>query len=204
MDVALVARLVNPVTGELLASRAFEMRASTGETIGAGKLVAGLEPGQGAPLFEKPVPLPDVAILDLRFTVFYQSDLGPILGAAINKVIDLAAGAVPFAGDLLGPRLHVKIGNRITEEYGRQSLLLNATSTGEPARTLVLDLPAPESIRGVYVMDATGRTPCKVSPPTVFIEAGESAATVVLVVAVEPPPPPKKVKGRTAKARRRT
>ena len=79
------------------------------------------------------------------------------------------------AEEVLGPRLHVKIGNRITEEYGRQSLLLNAASTGEPARTLVLDLPAPESIRGVYVMDATGRTPCKVSPPTVFIEAGESA-----------------------------
>ena len=199
MEGALVARLVNPVTGELLASRAFELRAAAGETIGAGKLVSGLEPGEGAPLFEKPVPLPDLALLELRFTVFYQSDLGPILGAAVNKVIDLAAGTVPFAGDLLGPRLHVKIGNRITEEYGRQSLLLNAASTGEPERTLALDLPASETIRGVYVMDATGRTPCKVSPPAVFIKAGESAATVVLTVAVEPQPPAKKVKGRTKK-----
>ena len=190
MEVALVARVVNPVTGEVLGARALEFRASAGETVGAGRLVAGLEPGAGAPLFEKPVPLPDLAVLDLRFTVLYQSDLGPILGAAINRVVDL-----------LGPRLHVKIGSRISEEYGRQSLLLNASSTGEPPRTLALDLPAPETVRGVYVMDATGRTPCRVSPPTVFIEAGECAATVVLTVGVEPPPPPKKVKGRPAKAR---
>lgn len=201
MDVALVARLVNPVTGALLASRAFEMRAKAGETIGAGNLVAGLEPGEGAPLFEKPVPLPDVAVLDLRFTVFYQNDLGPILGAAVNRVIDLAAKSVPIAGDLVGPRLHVKIGSRITEEYGRQSLLLNAASTGEPPRTLALDLAAHEAVRGVYVVEATGRTPCRVSSPTVFIEEGECAATVVLVVAVEPTPPAKKVKGRKAKAR---
>jgi hypothetical protein len=195
MDVALVARIVNPVTGEVLATRAFELRASAGETVRAGQLVAGLEPGQGAPLFEKPVPLPDVAVLDLRYTVFYQNDLGPIIGAVINRVIDLAVGKVPFAGDLLGPRLHVKIGSRISEEYGRQSLLLNATVTGEPARTLALDLEAPETVRGVYVVDATGRASARVSPPTTFVEAGERAATVVLVVAVEPPPPPKKVKG---------
>ena len=204
MEVALVARVVNPVTGEVLAARAFELRASAGETVGAGKLVAGLEPGAAAPLFEKPVPLPDLAVLDLRFTVLYQNDLGPILGAAINRVVDLLAKRIPIAGDLLGPRLHVKIGNRISEEYGRQSLLLNASATGEPPRTLALDLSAPEAVRGVYVMDATGRTPCRVSPPTVFIEAGECAATVVLTVGVEPPPPPKKVKGRTAKARART
>ncbi len=201
MDVALVARLVNPVTGELLASRAFEFRASTGETVGAGALVPGLEPGQGAPLFEKPAALPDVAVLDLRFTVFYQNDLGPIVGAAINKVIDLAAGKVPFAGDLLGPRLHVKIGERISEEYGRQSLLLNATSLGEPVRAVALDLEAPETVRGVYLADATGRSPATVSPPTVFIGAGERAATVVLTVAIEPPPPPKRTRARTAKAR---
>lgn len=200
MDVALVARIVNPVTGEVLATRAFELRASAGETVRAGQLVAGLEPGQGAPLFEKPVPLPDVAVLDLRLTVFYQNDLGPIIGAVINRVIDLAVGKVPFAGDLLGPRLHVKIGNRISEEYGRQSLLVNATSTGEPARTLALDLEAAETVRGVYVMDATGRASARVSPPTTFIEAGERAATVVLVVAVEPPPPAKKVKGRASRA----
>jgi hypothetical protein len=96
----------------------------------------------------------------------------------------------------------VKIGNRISEEYGRQSLLLNATSTGEPARTLALDLEAPETVRGVYVIDATGRASARVSPPTTFIEAGERAATVVLVVAVEPLPPPKRVKGRAAKALR--
>ena len=199
MDVALVARLVNPVTGELLASRAFELRASAGESVGAGKLVPGLPPGQGAPLFEKPALLPDVAVLDLRFTVFYQNDLGPIVGAAINRVVDLAASKVPFAGDLLGPRLHVKIGERISEEYGRQSLLLNATSVGEPPRTVALDLEAPETVRGVYLADATGRAPARVSPPTVFIEAGERAATVVLTVAVEPTPPPKKV--RVPKAR---
>jgi hypothetical protein len=199
MDVALVARLVNPVTGQLLASRAFELRASTGETLGAGRLVAGLEPGQGAPLFEKPVPLPDVAVLDLRFTVFYQNDLGPIVGAAINKVVDLAAGRVPFVGELLGPRLHVKIGERISEEYGRQSLLLNAASTVEPARAVALELAAAEAVRGVYLVDATGRAPARVSPPTVFIEAGESAATVVLVVGVEPAPPAKKGKARAAK-----
>ena len=204
MDVALVARLVNPVTGEILAARAFEFRASTGETTGAGKLVAGLEPGQGAPLFEKAVALPDVAVLDLRFTVFYQNDLGPILGAAINRIVDLLARKVPFAGDLVGPRLHVKIGNRITEEYGRQSLLLNATQSGEPVRALALDLEAPEMIRGVYMMDATGRSPAKVSPPTVFIEAGESAATVVLTVGVEPLPPVKKAKGRAAKTKGKT
>lgn len=201
MDVALVARLLNPVTGEILAARAFEFRATTGETIGAGKLVGGLEPGQGAPLFEKPAALPDVAVLDLRFTVLYQNDLGPILGAAINKVVDLVVGKVPFAGDLLGPRLHVKIGDRISEEYGRQSLLLNATSTGEPVRALALELEAPEMVRGVYLMDATGRSAAKVSPPTVFIEAGETAATVVLTVGIEPPAPAKKGKGRTAKAR---
>ena len=202
MDVALVARLVNPVTGEVLATRAFELRASAGETIGAGMLVAGLEPGQGAPLFEKPVPLPDVAVLDLRFTVFYQNDLGPIIGAVINRVIDLAVGKVPFAGDLLGPRLHVKIGNRISEEYGRQNLLLNASAMGEPSRALALDLRAPETIRGVYIVDATGSASARVSPPTTFIEEGECAATVVLVVAVEPPPPPKKVKGRTVRRAR--
>ena len=201
MDLALVARLVNPVTGELLASRAFEFRAGAGEAIGAGKLVPGLEPGSGAPLFEKPAALPDVAVLDFRFTVFYQNDLGPIVGAAINEVVDLAASKVPIAGRLLGPRLHVKIGERISEEYGRQSLLLNATSIGEPARALALDLEAPETVRGVYLKDATGRTPARVSPPTVFIEAGESAATVVLTVAIEPPPPPKKTKARTAKGR---
>lgn len=201
MDVALVARVVNPVTGELLAARAFELRASTGEKVAAGALVAGLEEGAPAPLFEKPVPLPDVAVLDLRFTVLYQNDLGPILGAAINRVVDLFARKVPFAGDLLGPRLHVKIGDRISEEYGRQTLLLNATSTGEPARTLALELQAPETVRGVYLVDATGRSPAKASRPTVFIEAGESAATVVLTVGIEPPPPPKKVKGRAAKAR---
>ena len=38
-------------------------------------------------------------------------------------------------------------------------------------------------------MDATGRAPARVSPPTVFIEAGESAATVVLTIAVEPAAP---------------
>lgn len=202
MDVALVARLLNPVTGELLAARAFEFRAATGETVGAGKLVAGLEPGTGAPLFEKPVALPDVVILDLRFTVLYQNDLGPILGAAINRIVDLVAGKVPIAGDLLGPRLHVKIGERISEEYGRQNLLLNATSTGEPVRALALELEAPEAVRGVYLVDATGRSSAKVSPPTVFIEAGETAATVVLTVGVEPLPPPKakKVKGSTVKA----
>ena len=201
MDVALVARLVNPVTGELLASRAFAFRAAAGETVGAGSLVAGLEPGHGAPLFEKPAALPDVAVLDLRFTVFYQNDLGPIVGAAINRVVDLAAAKVPFAGDLLGPRLHVKIGERISEEYGRQSLLLNAASTGEPARTLALDLDSPETVRGVYLVDATGRAPARVSAPTVFIEAGERAATAVLTVGVEPPPPPKKVRVRTARPR---
>ncbi len=201
MDVALVARLLNPVTGEVLAARAFEFRATTGETVGAGKLVAGLEPGQGAPLFEKPVALPDVAVLDLRFTVLYQNDLGPILGAAINRIVDLLASKVPIAGDLLGPRLHVKIGNRISEEYGRESLLLNATATGEPVRALVLELEAPEAVRGVYLMDATGRSPAKVSPPTVFIEAGETAATVVLTVGVEPPAPVKKARARAAKAR---
>lgn len=200
MDVALVARLVNPVTGELLASRAFALRAAAGETVGAGKLVPGLDPGQGAPLFEKPALLPDVAVLDLRFTVFYQNDLGPIVGAAINKVVDLAASKLPFVGDLLGPRLHVKIGERISEEYGRQSLLLNATSTGEPPRALALDLEAPETVRGVYMADATGRAPARVSPPTVFIEAGESAATVVLTVAVEPAPAPRKVKAPTTKS----
>jgi hypothetical protein len=121
----------------------------------------------------------------------------------INKIVDLAADKVPFAGDLLGPRLHVKIGDRISEEYGRQSLLLNATSTGEPVRALALELEAPEAIRGVYMMEATGRSPARVSPPTVFIEAGESAATVVLTVGVEPPPPPKKTKGRAAKVRAR-
>lgn len=188
MDVGLVARLVNPLTGELLASRVFEFRASAGETARAGELVAGLEPGAGAPVFEKPAALPDVAVLDLRFTVFYQNGLGPILGAAINEIVDLFAAKVPFAGDLLGPRLHVKIGERISEEYGRQSLLLNATSTGEPERTMALDLAAPETIRGVYLLDATGRSPAKVSPPTVFIEAGESAATVVLTLAVEATP----------------
>lgn len=205
MDVALVARLVNPVTGEVLGARAFEFRASAGETVGAGKFVAGLGPGEGAPLFEKPVPLPDVAILDLRFTVFYQNDLGPIIGAVINRVIDLAVGKVPFAGDLLGPRLHVKIGDRISEEYGRQSLLLNAPPAGEPVRALALELDAPETVRGVYLVEATGRTAAKVSPPTVFIEAGEIAATVVLVVGVEPAPPKKgatkvvRPAGRTAK-----
>ena len=95
----------------------------------------------------------------------------------------------------------MKIGNRITEEYGRQSLLVNATSMGEPVRALAIELEAPEMIRGVYLMDATGRTACRVSPPTIFIEAGETAATVVLTVGVEPPPPAKKVKGRTAKGR---
>lgn len=207
MDVALVARLLNPLTGEVLAARAFEFRTAIGETAGAGRLVAGLEPGHGAPLFEKPVALPDVAVLDLRFTVFYQNDLGPILGAAINRIVDFAAGKVPFAGDLLGPRLHVKIGERISEEYGRQSLLLNASSTGEPARALALELEAPEAVRGVYLMEATGRSPARVSPPTVFIEAGESAATVVLTVGIEPPPPAKKAKqakGRTAKPKTMT
>lgn len=205
MDVALVARLVNPVTGELLAARAFGFRASAGETVGAGKLVAGLEPGEGAPLFEKPVPLPDVAVLDLRLTVLYQNDLGPILGAVINKVVDLLASKVPIAGELVGPRLHVKIGDRISEEYGRQSLLLNAPPAGEPVRAIALELDAPETVRGVYVMEATGRTAAKVSPPTVFIEAGEIAATVVLVVGVEPAPPKKaatkavRPAGRTAK-----
>lgn len=188
MDVALVARLVNPVTGEVLAARAVEFRAGTGETIGAGKLVAGLEPGEGAPLFEKPAALPDVAVLDLRFTVLYQNDLGPVLGAAINRIVDLFAKKVPIAGDLLGPRLHVKIGNRISEEYGRQSLLVNATATGEPVRTFALELEAAETVRGVYVVDATGRTPCRVSPPTVFIEEGEIAATVVLTIGVSPMP----------------
>lgn len=200
MDVALVARLVNPVTGEVLAARAFEFRASTGETTGAGKLVAGLAPGQGAPLFEKPVMLPDVAILDLRFTVLYQNDLGPILGAAVNRIVDLVAGKVPIAGDLLGPRLHVKIGSRISEEYGRQSLLLNAPAAGEPVRALALELEAAEAVRGVYLVDATGRSGAKVSPPTVFIEAGESAATVVLTVGVEPPAPPKKAPASAKKA----
>ncbi len=200
MDVALVARLLNPVTGEVLAARAFEFRAATGETVGAGKLISGLEPGQGALLFEKPVALPDVAVLDLRFTVFYQNDLGPILGAAINKIVDLLASKVPIAGDLLGPRLHVKIGDRISEEYGRQSLLLNATSTGEPVRALALELEAPEAVRGVYLMEATGRSPAKVSPPTVFVEAGETAATVVLTVGVEPLPPAKKAKRPAAKS----
>lgn len=201
MEVALLARLVNPVTGDLLAARALPMRASAGETIGAGMLVAGLEPGEGAPLFEKPVALPDVALLDLRFAVLYQNDLGPVLGAVINKVVDLFARRVPLAGDLIGPRLHVKIGERISEEYGRQSLLLNAATTGEPVRTLALELAASETVRGVYVMDATGRTPCRVSPPTVFIEEGESAATVVLAVGVASAP--KKARAGAARARTR-
>ena len=120
------------VVDESMPGEPVALHLGIGEMIeGFEKAVAGLEPGQGAPLFEKPVPLPDVAVLELRFTVFYQNDLGPIIGAVINRVIDLAVGKVPFAGDLLGPRLAERVKGRramvVTDEnvgplYGRRAM----------------------------------------------------------------------------------
>ena len=94
---------------------------------------------------------------------------------------------------------------------GAPAALLPALGPGAPLpiwvgrapelNDMLVDLEAPETVRGVYLADATGRSPATVSPPTVFIGAGERAATVVLTVAIESPPPPKRTRARTAKAR---
>ncbi len=99
---------------------------------------------------------------------------------------------------------HPQLGthNRLAGSDARLYLELigpdRSTPQDSPMRASIEALPRPRLHR--FIMDATGRTSARVSPPTTFIEAGERAATVVLVVAVEPPPPAKKVKGRASRA----
>ena len=205
MDVGLVFQLVNPVAGTALALDTVPFRALAGETFPGSQLAAGVPPGDPLPLFKGPVAVPDAALLDVRFVVFYQNDLGPIVGAVLNKLVDLAGSRLPVLGDLAAKHLHLKLESRVAEEYGRQNVLVNAPAEGPEPRRIALELTAPETIRGFYMADATGRSAPRPGPPAVFIEAGEVAATAVLELRVLPPPPKKAPKAapRAARTRRR-
>lgn len=207
MAVGLVVQLVDPVRGAVLASDSLTFSADAGETLSPFRIVPGTPEGDTLPLFRGAQAVPDPVLLDVRFVVSYQNALGPIVGAVINKLIDLGADVVPLLGDAVAPRLHLKIGDTVTEEYGRQTLLWSGAAEGGEPRTAVLDLAAPETIRGFYFLGATGRTtPRPVS--AVFLEKGEVAATVALRLervdtrAKKPKARPKKAPARRARAAR--
>ncbi len=187
MDVGLVLQLVNPVAGTALALDSVTFRALPGETFPGSQLGAAVRPGDPLPLFKGPVAVPDAVLLDVRFVVFYQNDLGPIVGAVVNKLVDLAAARIPVLGDLASRHLHLKLESRVAEEYGRQSVLVNTPAEGPGPRSVALALTAPETIRGFYMADATGRSAPRPAPPAVFIEEGETAATAVLELRLLPP-----------------
>lgn len=184
MGVGLVAQLVNPASSPtadssvLATEKGISFRANRGDSFPGSTLIAG-----AAPLvFGKAIDVPDVARLDVFYVVDYQNDLGPIVGKAVNLLIDLAAKAIPVLGDVLKDELHVKIGKIISEEYGRESVLLHQESLGKKAHALELDLRCRVTKRGVYMMDATGTSTPKVSKPTLFAQEGQVTARVALDV----------------------
>jgi hypothetical protein len=195
MDVALLVQLKDPLApvhgAGPIATETLTFRASAGAAISATSLPPGKD---GRPFFGKPVAVGDTVLVDIRFLVLYQNDLGPIIGAAINEVIDLALDEVPLLPSEAKKHLHVRLGESMSEEYGRQNVLVKVN--GDERHLVTVDLFAPETIRGVYMKSATGTSAPVVSRPTVFVEEGEAAARVTLEIVVS--------SGKKAVARKRT
>lgn len=194
MDVGLLVQLRDPAaasSAEPLATELLTFRAGAGETVPASALPPGKD---GRPFFGKPVEVPRAVVLDLRFVVLYQNDLGPVVGAVLDQLVDLALAKVPLVPSELRKRLHFKIGETLSEEYGRQKVLVRVPETGSETHEVVADLLAPETIRGVYMRPATPTSAPLPSRPTVFIEEGAPAARVMLSLAVSgaPAPSPRK------------
>lgn len=182
MDVGLLVQLRDPAaasTAGPLATEILLFRAGAGETLPASALPPGKD---GRPFFGKAVEVPRAVVVDLRFLVLYQNDLGPIVGAVVNQLLDLALDRVPLLPDELRKRLHIKLGETLSEEYGRQKLLVRVPESGEESHGVLAELLAPETVRGVYMLPATGTSAPRPSRPTTFLEEGDVAATVRLFV----------------------
>lgn len=201
MDVALLVQLRDPAaasTAEPLATESLTFRAGAGETVSASALPPGKD---GRPFFGKAVEVPRAVVIDLRFLVLYQNDLGPVVGAVVNELVDLALAKVPLLPDEVKKRLHLKLGESLAEEYGRQKILVRVPESGAETHAVVAELLAPETVRGVYMLPATGTSAPRPSRPTTFIDAGGVAATVTLEVKVSGGPVTGKARSTSRKRR---
>lgn len=203
MQVGLALQLRNPLIPEKpLETDLVSFTSAAGQTASWAELSAG---GEGHSVFEKTVPVPSLYLLDFRFFVYYQNDLGPIVGAALNEILELVTGKIPMLPGEIKKRLHFKIGNTFAEEYGRQTVLGRVPFDGMESHEMLVELPAPELIRGVYMKPATPTSAPVVSRPVTFIEEGEVAANVRLTLecAAASKSRPKPPRGKAAPARKR-
>ncbi len=183
MDLGLAVQLRNPLTpdGEPLDSDLLSFRSGAGQSI----ISSALNPAaNGRPFFGKSVKIPALALVDIRFLVYYQNDLGPIVGAALNKIVDFVTGKIPYLPSEAKKHLHFKIDNTIAEEYGRQTLLVKVPEAEDEEHDLMIELLAPETIRGVYMKPATGTSAPVVSKPVTFINENDVAARLHLRLSV--------------------
>ncbi|MCC6131120.1 MAG: hypothetical protein IT186_14475 [Acidobacteria bacterium] len=186
MQVGLVVQLRNPLRPDVpLASDIVSFTVEAGQKVAAAELFPDEEKHA---LFGKTLDVPDVYVLDFRFLVYYQNDMGPIIGAALNKLLDFVTGKIPMLPSEVEKHLHFKIGSTVAEEYGRQNVLGRVPFEGRESRDLDLDLVAPERIRGVYMKRATPTSAPAVSKPVTFIEEGETAARILLNLECGEPP----------------
>lgn len=190
MQVGLLTHVVDPIGagwGELRVAEPslVSFEASAGSTV-HGALLPGSREG-GYPLF-RDVEIPDVVRIDLLYVVGYQPDLGPVQldPRARSAVVSLDHETAPRLMAATTDRLFLRVRERLVEEYGRATLLLDGSVTRWKRRFVVpLQLVARTAIRGTYVVPGNGGDG-RPRGPVSFAEAGDVVASGEVSVDLAP------------------
>lgn len=191
MQVGVLVHLVDPIGsgwGEVrVVEPAFVSFDASANTTVHGALLPGSREG-GFPLLQD-VEIPDVVRIDLLYVVAYQPDLGPIHADPRTRtvVVSLDSEMAPRLMAATSDRLFLRFQERLVEEYGRSTLLLDGSVTAWKRRFVVpLQMIARAQIRGTYLAPGNGGGEGRPRGPVTLVEAGDVVASGEIAVDLAP------------------
>jgi len=182
-DLSLVFQIENPGgagDNAVLATARLPFRAVPGATV----MYEQLSPeANGRPVFGGAVPVADHVNLHVRYFIERTNALGPIVGAALNTVVEGLTGRIPLLPEPLREALHIQIGKTIATELARATVIVPVDASNAGSHGVTVALISPRTIMGMYVPPGSPE-PFKKG---VIATEGELAAILHLTIDVKLP-----------------
>jgi hypothetical protein len=148
-DLSLIVQVENPgapAETRILVTDRLPFSASAGQTVTAADLV---KTAGTVPIFKRPIVVTDHVNIHVRYFIERTNVLGPIVGAALNTVIDSATGRIPLLPEPGKDALHLQIGKTIATELARATVIIPVEPSMEGHHDVTVELVSPRTLPGL-------------------------------------------------------